>query len=1350
MPALTLFAAALRGFAVAFLVSVAGGFPAGGAPELERGFRNPPRSARPQAWWHWMNGMVTRKGIALDLEAMKEVGLGGAEMFHVTDGIPHGPVGYMSPEWRRLVHFALEKAHSLGLEMCIHDCAGWSSSGGPWISPEYSMQVLTWSETRVDNPGRPPRIRLPRPPAKLGYYRDIAVLAFPTPPADRVSMRARRPKITSGSAGFEPAKITDGNPRTWSSPGSGAAKKPAYIQLTFAQAFPATGLTLVPGPGPNRHSGILEAAGDGRTFHRVCRFSMPGIPGRSRTLHLEFPPVTARVFRLVFTRPDRDFPDIRVAEFALEAAFRLQDWRGKAGFVRHDCPPPDPRTAPPGAVIRRREIRNLTERMSPDGTLDWKAPPGHWTILRIGCTTTGKTNHPAPPEGRGLECDKLSRAAAEKHWSGMMAKVIADAGPLAGSTLHDVLIDSYEVHAQNWTPGFLEIFRARRGYDLLPFLPVMAGGHVVDSVQASERVLWDLRRTLADLFTENYYGAFADLAHKNGMIFSTEPYGDGNFDNLEAGGVADIPMAEFWVGHGSSIANAKQAASIAHTYGRSTVGAEAFTAGPSQGGWRNHPYTLKRLGDLMFCAGINRFIFHEYAQQPWTNVLPGMTMGPHGFHFNRCITWWKQAPAWITYLSRCQYLLRQGRFVADICYFAGEDEPTGFPSRGGLRPSPPAGYDYDGCDTIVLTRRMQVKNGWIVLPSGMRYRLLVLPDRIAMTPRVLRKVRDLVQAGAVVVGPRPVRSPSYTGFPDCDREIRALAREVWGNCDGKKITSHAFGKGRVFSGVSLDAVFKILRVPPDIETASLQGGSPNIAWIHRHLPDREIYFLSNQVERFQAVRIRFRVAAGVPELWHPDTGRIEPAPLWQRRAGRTLVTLDFDPWGSVFVVFRTTISGPDHAVACLREHAPAILPAAPPRRKFEIVHAEYGVFHRGLPNLVDVTRVLARRVQNGRLVVRADNSLAGDPAHNIVKQMRVEYLLDGKPGVALVDENQVLRIPQGPARGRHNLVIRRALYGIIPKRIERLRGKLSVDVTRILQQRIRDGRLSVLAGNRLAGDPAPGIVKQLRVDYRLDGKPGTVTVGENQLLTLPPESLDLHPMARLFTDRQGKTVLHVWEPGRYTIHTAAGRTIRVAVTPAQLAGARRLAGPWTVAFPPGWGAPNSVVFHKLVPWNRRPEPGIRYFSGTARYTCTLQVDQNMLTPGRRWILDLGGVGNIAELRVNNQSFGILWKPPFRADITRALHPGENRIEIADTNNWPNRLIGDARLPEVPGCHWRGPALASWPRWILRGGATPRIPRTQRHTWTTWRHYGVGSPLFDSGLLGPVRLIPVAIRPVSVR
>ena len=1273
---------------------------AAAAESIEQNFARPPDSARPHTWWHWMNGNVTREGITADLEAMARVGVGGAQIFNAAEGIPPGPVAFNSPEWVGLVKHAAKEARRLGLELCLHNCAGWSSSGGPWNTPENGMKVVVTSERQVRGPSAFADA-LPQPPAKLGFYRDIAVLAFRTPEGERVRMRDAKPSVTLGEARLDGAKAADGSPATSVQLGLPKPKEPVFIQLAFAQPFTARMLTLTPGPGMQGCGGRVEASDDGLAFRPVETFSV-GRGNEVRTF--AFKPATARFFRVLFTSASTKTKRIAVAEVDLSAKVGVENLAGKifldrGGEFRAEAAA----EVDAGAVVRGDEIVNLTAALGADARLAWAVPEGEWTILRLGYTANGRSNHPAPKEGTGLECDKLSKEAAQAHWDGHMAKVVAELGKYAGKAdagLNNVLIDSYEVGCQNWTSGFEAEFRRRSGYDLTPFLPTLTG-RVVDSPEKTERFLWDFRRVIADLFAENYAGQFAEMAHRAGLQFSVEPYGNCPSDDLQYGSYGDIPMSEFWPGNDSNPGNAKLAASVAHVYGKKFVGAESFTASPEAGKWLKDPFSLKAQGDAVYCAGVNRIIYHRYAHQPWTGPTryPGMTMGQWGTHFERTVTWWEQGKDWLAYQARCQYLLQEGRFVADVCFYSGEDAPNSL-RGGGL----PPGYDYDGCDTAAL-RLMSVKDGRIVLPSGMSYRVLALPPGKALSPAVLKTVKALADAGATIVGTKPEKAPGLSGHPASDAEVRRLADGLW-------------GKG-VREQPPADAL-AALGVQPDFACTNAQS---RVMYIHRVIEGADVYFVSNQKPVADEATCTFRVSGRAPELWHPDTGKTEDAPLYAERDGRTSVPLRFDPAGSVFVVFRAPAPA-DHAVA-VRRTAQAEAPA--PVFELKLLKAEYGAFDdEADPECKDVTPQVKAALKAGSRRIRAGNELAGDPAPNVEKELKIDYLLNGEARSVRAGEHQAAEVPAGAE-------VVRALYGLIAEKPEP-RSDRTVDVTAALAAQVKDGSLSARVDNALAGgkDPAFMTVKELRLEYLYKGVRKQARVRENAVLMLPAQNEQPVPLpAFALAARPGGALeLQVWKPGAYEVETAAGRLLK-AEAPA-LAKPVELAGPWELAFPPKWGAPAKVTLDKLISWTDHPDSGVKYFSGTAEYTTSFAWAAP-LRKDERAVLDLGDLKNIAEVALNGKRLGLLWKPPFRLDATGALRAGKNTLSVKVTNLWPNRLIGDELLPEDR--EWDGIKLKAWPQWVLDGKPSP----TGRFTFTTWHHWTRDDEPLPSGLFGPVQV-----------
>jgi hypothetical protein len=1073
-------------------------------------FSMPPDSARPWVYWFWSYGNLTREGITADLEAIERVGIGGVLIMEVDQGIPKGPVRFASPEWRELFKHVVAEAARLGLEVNMNNDAGWNGSGGPWIRPEQAMQKVVFSETAVEGPHRfegP----LPEPKAVLSFYRDIAVLAFPTPADDDDPEQRFRINNIQTKAAF-----------------------------------------------------IRDRRKDLATFRE---------------------PVTA------------------LAKYDDVAAER---------------------------TIARPTVIDLTAKCDADGRLAWDVPAGKWTVLRVGHTPTGVKNGPSPREGCGLDCDKLSRDGIDAHFEGLMAKLIADVGPAAGKTLTYTHIDSWEVHSQNWTARMREEFQKRRGYDPLLLLPTLTG-RAVDSLEVSERFLWDFRKTIGELLNENYAGRLRELAHQHGMQLSIEAYDDGPFDDLSYGGRADSPMGEFWMG-GHLMSSCKEMASAAHTYGNTICGAESFTATPNYARWTNHPFELKALGDSAFCEGVNRFVFHRFAHQPWLDRQPGMTMGKWGIHYERTETWWEQTRPWHEYLARCNYLLRQGLFVADICYLQTEGSPN------GMAHVAKTAYDFDACTPEVVLTRMAVRDGRLVLPDGMAYRLLVLPPSETMTPVLLEKIKELVEAGATVVGSPPLKSPSLTGYPRCDTRVRQLAAELWGDCDGNSITEHRLGKGKVVWGRKPEAVLAGLDVPPDFRS-EVASGTTTLRYIHRAAAGTDWYFVANSSPHALDAKCTFRVKGKRPEFWSPETGRIEPAAIYDKVDDGTRVPIRLDPCGSVFVVFR-----PDSTPA-------------------------------------------ADRV--------------------------VEFSRDGKPVTAA-------------SRPVGVVVVKKAIYGV-PGDANRTR-----DVTAKVQQLADRGQYVFQVSSLAAGDdPAYGTFKTLTLEYTLNGKPHRLSAIDTESVLL--QSDDEPPAAELRYADNGQLSIEAWKPGRYELAMASGKTTRIEVpAPPQPVD---VTGPWELRFPPGWGAPEHVALEKLISWTEHADPGVKFFSGTATYLNTLRVPEAMLSKDRRLYLDLGYVQVIAEVKLNGKDLGILWKPPFRVDVTDAVKVGDNSLEVRVVNLWPNRLIGDEQLPE--DCKRRSDgSLVEWPEWLLEGKPSP----TGRHTFATWRHWTKDSLLLESGLLGPVRLV----------
>ena len=782
---------------------------------------------------------------------------------------------------------------------------------------------------------------------------------------------------------------------------------------------------------------------------------------------------------------------------------------------------------------------NLAGEVDESGRLSWQIPPGDWTLFRFVCAGTGQPLVIPSPASDGLVVDHMSAAATDRHFEVMLDRVFRDGKKPEALAL--MMLDSFEVWDRpDWTPGFVSEFRQAFSYDPLPYLPVFAGRRI-HQPELRERFLHDYRVLVSRLMISNHFARAATILDGRGLSLLAEA-GHGGYprvDPLEALGASHIPMGEFWNGKQHWVT--KEAASAAHIYGRQDVAAEALTGWRH---WQDGPAEYKRLFDIAFCAGLNLGVFHTFAHNPPEAGKPGFAYHA-GEHFNVNSTWWEQAGPMIEYLSRCSHLLRQGRFVADVCFYYGDQAPNLVPSRridpkavsphdegecphcGRALPnrieSLGAGYDYDYVNRDIVVRDMQVRDGRLVLSSGMEYRLIALADRDDIALPVLRKLEQLVLDGATLVGRPPQRANSLEGYPQCDAEVRRLSRLLWGEGNSERARRH--GQGQVFPDVALRDVLSGMGLRPDFSVEA--PAEHALDYIHRRTESEELYFVVNSTDEPVEAECSFRVAGGSrPFLWNPEDGSVTPCPVYRLEVGAVRVPLKLPQVSSVFVVFRTGEGG-DHVVDLGRKG-----------------HAS--------PSLID-----------------------------------------------------------------------------------------------------RDFKVLALTPTR----------------------------------------------ARIRARRAGT----------FELTTARGRSATVEV-PDPLADVVP-AGPWKLEFPEGHGTPASLELDELRSWTELESEGARAFAGTARYTTTMQVPAAYLNGRHALQLDLGEVAEIAEVSVNGTSIGIIWKPPFRADVTGLLKAGANRLDVKVTNLWHNRIVGDLRSPEA-GVHAR----------------------------TNLKHkFSADMELLPSGLLGPVVL-----------
>lgn len=900
---------------------------------IEQNFLHPPASAKPWVFWYWMHAAISKEGITADLEAMKEVGIGGAYLMPIRDTtskIPFQPtVRQLTPEFWAMVKFAMQEAKRLNLQLGMHVSDGFALAGGPWITPELSMQKLVWSKTYIKN-GENVEIQLAEPEANAGYYKDIAVLAYPANCSNPFNEVVMVPAVST-SNGIRASFLSfkhEGN-ETFKSDSS------CWIQYKYPMPFTCRSVQVhTAGNNYQALRFIVQVSNDGVNFKTITRFETPrhGWQDADEDVTYSLPATTARYFRFVYDKEgsepgaeDLDAakwkPSLKIAGIYLSDEPVIHQYESKNGSVWRISKSTTTEQVPDRMAVSPGSIINLTSKMDADGNLLWTPPAGNWIIVRIGHTSTGHTNYTGGA-GLGLECDKFNADAVKLQFNNWFAKAFSETDPaLAKEVLKLFHIDSWECGSQNWSSNFSAEFKKRRGYDLMPYLLVMTGVPVKNAA-TSEKILHDVRQTIAELVNDVFYTVMKEQAHAKGCMVSAEAIAPTMMsDGLLHYKHADIPMGEFWFNSPTHDKpnDMSDAISGAHIYGKKIIQAESFTTVRMD--WSEHPGSLKVTGDRNFALGINKMVMHVFAHNPFMNRKPGVTLDGVGLYFQRDQTWFKQSKAWIDYLTRCQALLQMGEPVVDIAVFTGEEVPRrsvlpdrlvntlpgifgkekveaekkrllnkGEPQReipdGVIHSAnmadpenwidPLNGYKYDSFNPDALML-MKVKNGRVVLPGGASYAVLVIPGKQAMNPNAImsaavqKKLQELADAGAKII-----------------------IDEQW---------AKLFGKNKnVMVAPYMESSFEKLGVKKDVDIE--ENNQHAIAWTHRTTKDAEIYFLSNQSSSTQYFKIKFRAGQyDHVEQWFPVSGKIQDLSLI---GVRSKLGIGMGAGDAYFIVFRKT------------------------------------------------------------------------------------------------------------------------------------------------------------------------------------------------------------------------------------------------------------------------------------------------------------------------------------------------------------------------------------------------------------------------------------------------------------
>ena len=724
-------------------------------------------------------------------------------------------------------------------------------------------------------------------------------------------------------------------------------------------------------------------------------------------------------------------------------------------------------------------------------------------------------------------------------------------------------------------------------------------------------------------------------------------------------------------------------------------------------------------------------IFHRYAHQPHPTALPGMTMGPWGIHFDRTNTWWEPGKAWLSYIGRCQHILQQGNFVADMLYFTGEDVALYtkvYPDE--LTPTPPQGYDYDLINAETILKKAKFENGRIVLGEGISYKIFILQNYPTVTLELLRKLRDMVNQGMVMIGAKPERTPGLTGYSDNDAEFKQITTQLWGGINGTTVTENPAGSGKVYWGVSVQSVMDRINLKPDFEVSSRSGDAP-ITYIHRRIDGGDYYFVANQRRSVEDMVLTFRVDGKQPELWDATTGKITPVKIYNVADGRVKVPVQLESCGSVFVVFRSPAA--NRVVSVLKESTPMIATTAltsAPAKLFKDVTNNFTITLWVKPELNTMVRAAGQGGGFGgggggrgawvdwyTIYPPSAKALYGD-GHETVG------LVAGRNGVVIWTRADGLPVPAltAPASlsGWTHLAI--VYKDAVPSVY--INGKLSLEGKssgKIMHPGVGQAHLSDGASYYNGDMTEPQVLNEVLTADRI-AQLATAEVP----FTLPQG-------AAVEAAKSGKAELLIWQDGKYTLADNTGKSTVVTVSGAGKA--TELTGDWKITFPEKTGAPAQVTLPKLMSLHKHSEAGVKYFSGTATYSKSFTVAAASITKGKRLFLDLGRVEILAEVKVNGKDLGTLWTRPYKLDITDAVKAGANTLEVKVTNQWPNRLIGDELAPE-PYKFTPNAGIIELPDWYKEGKPKPEDGRV---TFTTWKHYTKDSPMLEAGLIGPVVL-----------
>lgn len=850
--------------------------------QIKQNFLTPPNNAKPLTWYHVMNSNMSAAGVTKDLEAMAKAGIGGTILFNIGRQIPKGKVLFNTTEHIDLIGHMAKESKRLGLSFGLHNCDGWSSSGGPWVTPEHSMKQITWNETLVSSNAKNNGnldIQLSQPMTMLDYYKDIAVLAYPSLDTEIVDANTK-PTITASHPDFDISVVSDVEEDRMSTIKS-VNNEPVWLQFAYDKPVTIRFASMDISFG-KKQKYALHYSNDGINFKKHVKLDVTR-PGRVRwALDGAFEGVTAKYFRIVTDKP------LTIYEAHLSSTPTIGNHLARSSATRNDYNRMPPIGNPKQQhIIDPKTIINLSENLSKDGRLTAKLPKGDWTIMRFGYTAKGTTNIPPTAEGRGLEVDKYSREAFKAHYDAYVTNVINKVNKVAPGVMHSLEIDSYEVGGQNWTKNYEQIFEDKYDYSLIEKLPLFAG-KFVGSADDSEAVLWDVRNLNNKLITENYYQYFTELANADGIKTYIEPYGHGPFNDIDAGSKADIPMGEFWLKR--NIYMMASSTSAGHIYDKNIISAEAFTATAAHN-WKFNPAYAKFDGDKGWALGINQYVFHRFVHQANTHVVPGMTMEAWGAHIDATQPWFQTAGKdWFNYLTRGQYLLRQGQPDSDVLWYVGDAAPTTCPDRRHNGKNIPTYINYDCINREKLQTELFYKDDEYQLNHGVKYKILRLDNEDTLYLQSVRKIYQFAKQGGVIIGKPIQKLAGRDVTAKQQQEFEMMVDFIW-----SQPSTHL----SVRSESDWDNLYKKHNLNYDLYAKDIK----DFYYTHRKTATKDIYFVYNDSDKRRLFDASFNVTGKIPELWDARTGLTKSIAAYETDNGLTNLAFRLDANESTFIVF---------------------------------------------------------------------------------------------------------------------------------------------------------------------------------------------------------------------------------------------------------------------------------------------------------------------------------------------------------------------------------------------------------------------------------------------------------------